>query len=339
MESLPIPDELLAEIFLRLPSPADLARVSAACVSFRRGAADRAFLRQYRKLHPAPLLGFLDYRGVFNPADPPHSSVPAARAAALAADFSFSFLPGLTADWEVQDVCGPLLRNIDVGIVLAELVVCDPLHRRCLMLPPIPADLAPSVEDPLWRTRCYCAFLASSEDDDEETSFSVIWMAECVKKVVAFVFSSSTGQWRAASSQSWSNLFDGMLSSTGHIRFHCRHYANGCFYWETALNENLLVLDTQRMEFSRADKPDEASGGAIDCINIGIVEAGEGGLGMFVRVHMTSDLTYYTLRQEIGGSSSKWHKEKTVSLGSRYTLVGSRGSYLFLHRLGSSALE
>lgn len=105
------------------------------------------------------------------------------------------------------------------------------------------------------------------------------------------------------------------------------------------MNENLLVLDTQRMEFSRADKPDEASGGAIDCINIGIVEAGEGGLGMFVRVHMTSDLTYYTLRQEIGGSSSKWHKEKTVSLGSRYTLVGSRGSYLFLHRLGSSALE
>uniref|UniRef100_M8CDV4 Uncharacterized protein n=1 Tax=Aegilops tauschii TaxID=37682 RepID=M8CDV4_AEGTA len=39
-----IPDELLADIFLRLPTPEDLIRASAACVSFRRLVANRAFL-------------------------------------------------------------------------------------------------------------------------------------------------------------------------------------------------------------------------------------------------------------------------------------------------------
>ncbi|XP_044318651.1 uncharacterized protein [Triticum aestivum] len=74
-----IPDELLVEILLGLPTPEDLIRASAACVSFRRLVADRAFLRRFRKLHPAPLLGFLDYKG-FHPAEPPHPSAPAARA-------------------------------------------------------------------------------------------------------------------------------------------------------------------------------------------------------------------------------------------------------------------
>ncbi|KAI5009777.1 hypothetical protein ZWY2020_011914 [Hordeum vulgare] len=55
-----IPNEILADIFLHLPTPEDLIRASAACVSFHRLVADRAFLRRFRKLHPAPLLGFLD---------------------------------------------------------------------------------------------------------------------------------------------------------------------------------------------------------------------------------------------------------------------------------------
>jgi hypothetical protein len=59
MDPLPIPRELLIDIFLRLPNPADLIRASAACVSFRRLVADRSFLRQYRKLHPPHLLGLL----------------------------------------------------------------------------------------------------------------------------------------------------------------------------------------------------------------------------------------------------------------------------------------
>ena len=106
MTSLPIPDELLAEIFVRLPTPTDLVRASAACVSFRRVVADRSFLRQFRKLHAPPLLGFLGPHTGFDPAERPHPSASAATAVALAADFSFSFLPAPDPahHWVVWDV-------------------------------------------------------------------------------------------------------------------------------------------------------------------------------------------------------------------------------------------
>ena len=87
-----IPGHLLEEIFLLLPSAEDLARTSAVCVTFRWLVTDSSFLRRFHRLHAPPLLGFLDIDG-FHPALPPHPSAPAAHALALAADFSFSFLP------------------------------------------------------------------------------------------------------------------------------------------------------------------------------------------------------------------------------------------------------
>ena len=56
--------ELLEEIFLRVASSADLARASAACVSFRRLIADHSFLRRYRSIHPPLLLGFVSFPGL-----------------------------------------------------------------------------------------------------------------------------------------------------------------------------------------------------------------------------------------------------------------------------------
>uniref|UniRef100_A0A453BB39 F-box domain-containing protein n=2 Tax=Aegilops tauschii subsp. strangulata TaxID=200361 RepID=A0A453BB39_AEGTS len=102
MSSLLVTDDLLAEIFLLLPTPADLVRASAACVAFRRLVTDRAFLRRFRSLHARPFLGFLNHNG-FHPARPPHASAPAARAVSLAADFSYSFLPSHDS-WIVRDV-------------------------------------------------------------------------------------------------------------------------------------------------------------------------------------------------------------------------------------------
>ncbi|CAN6219162.1 unnamed protein product, partial [Urochloa humidicola] len=42
----PLTSDLHEEIFLRAASPADLARASAACVSFRRLISDPGFLRR-----------------------------------------------------------------------------------------------------------------------------------------------------------------------------------------------------------------------------------------------------------------------------------------------------
>ncbi|XBI04287.1 hypothetical protein VPH35_132609 [Triticum aestivum] len=98
-----IPDHILAEIFLRLPDPADLARASAACVPFRRLATQASFLRAFRRLHAPLHLGILHING-FHPALPPHPSAPAARAFALEADFSFSFLPASHRRWMKLDI-------------------------------------------------------------------------------------------------------------------------------------------------------------------------------------------------------------------------------------------
>ncbi|KAM3314988.1 hypothetical protein ACQJBY_033632 [Aegilops geniculata] len=331
MASLPIPDELSVEIFLRIPNPADLLRASAACASFRRLIADRSFIRQYRKLHAPPLLGLLDHESkVFYPAVPPHPFAPAAGAAALAADFSFSFLPAPATDWRVQDVrSGRVLldRAPQHGIdnrhrlVFPELVVCDPLYRRYLLLPPIPAHLAATVKRPLWiKLHRYCeTFLAPPSDTDEEasaaeeTSFSVVWMAQCNAKLIAFVFSSSTGQWRAISSLSWSDLLPGLLSSTGLALFSLRQYAYGLFYWVTDWREKFLVLDSRRMKFSIAEPPPEMR--YLHGVDIAILEAGEGRSRMFVRTKGTKYLSYTTRRNNCG-SSIQWQLERTISLDS-----------------------
>ncbi|CAM0947654.1 unnamed protein product [Alopecurus aequalis] len=354
LASLPIPDELLAEIFLRLPTPADLVRASGACVSFCRVAAGRSFVRRFHKLHAPPLLGFLEHeRKVFHPAAPPYPSAPEASATALAADFSFSFLPAPASEWLVRDIQdGRVLLDRapqhDIKnrckVVFPELVVCDPLHRRYLLLPPIPAHLTATVEQPLCirRHRLCDTFLASpvSDGDEgssvEETSFSVVWMAQCRTKLVAFVFSSSTRQWRAIPSQSWSNLLAGLLSSIVLPLFSCRGYAYGCFYWVTDWREKLLVLDIQRMKFSIAEPPREARG--FLGVDIAFVEAGEGRAGMFVHPKYTNDLTY-SIRQKSCGSPGQWQFERQISLDFDYSFMGSAGRHLFLFQWGSPSLD
>ncbi|KAI4977572.1 hypothetical protein ZWY2020_059709 [Hordeum vulgare] len=82
-------DELLGEIFLRLPTAADLARASTACVSFRRVVAGHPFLLRFRALHPPPLIGI--FCGNLTPAQPPHPSA-AATSILVDADFSCSFI-------------------------------------------------------------------------------------------------------------------------------------------------------------------------------------------------------------------------------------------------------
>ncbi|KAF8776679.1 hypothetical protein HU200_003407 [Digitaria exilis] len=146
-----LPDELLEDIFLRLDAVADLARGSAACTDFRRVISARRFRRRLRFLRPAPVLGCLAlYAPVeFRPAEPPHRSAPAARALAQAADFTFSFLPGGPNDWRACDARDGrvLFSRRSFTAVFADLVVCDPLHRRYVQLSPVPGTGCSGYQD------------------------------------------------------------------------------------------------------------------------------------------------------------------------------------------------
>ncbi|XP_037482543.1 uncharacterized protein LOC119361440 [Triticum dicoccoides] len=310
----------------------------------RRLVVNRAFLRRFRKLHPPPLLGFVNYKG-FRPALPPHPSAPAASAA----DFDFAFLPAPAFDWSVREVCdGRVLLDRPsrhagdgLGSVFKEMVACDPLHRQYLLLPPLPDDLAASIvvalaiEGPCFGE----SFLAPPRDDEEaaaiteETSFRVIWMLLLQTKPMAAVFSSGTGQWQALSR---SEPLPGFLLSTWKFWFVSRHYAHGCFYWVSGTSEKLLVLDIRKMEFSMVDHPPCARYSGDDAA---IVEAGQGITLMFVPKPDTSRLIYTVWRNN-GGSSTQWQMEnEPFSLDSGSVIKGAVGRHLLLYYGGSSSVE
>ncbi|XP_040252872.2 uncharacterized protein [Aegilops tauschii subsp. strangulata] len=319
-----LPGSLLTEILLRLPAPEDLARASAACPAFRRLATDASFLRRFRRLHAPRFLAFIDLDG-FQPALPPHPAAPAARALASAADFSFSFLPS-NCRWIPMDVRdGRVLLGRDHGKdarppICRELAVCDPLHRRYVLLPPVPDALVASVERPTPVLRMPSdepLLLPLSENDaaaeGTATAFTVISMVHCETKLAPFVFSSSTGQWRAAAPMLWSAMPVSPMDPA-YLR---RHHAYGCFYWDSTNNKRkeLLVLNIQRMEFSIAELPSSGWG----TLGVAIVEAGQGRLGLFGIRDGTAggskhDLCF-SVRQNKGKNSCQWQMVKTFSLG------------------------
>jgi hypothetical protein len=139
-------DEILEEIFLRLPTPEALACASAACSTFRRVITDRLFLRRYRKIRPPPLLGLISDRdGGFHPAQAPHPSARLARALVDAADFTYSFVPkpkeGWLSPWHPRDVRdGRVLLDCRVPgkTVRTAFAVCDPVSRRYVCCRPYP---------------------------------------------------------------------------------------------------------------------------------------------------------------------------------------------------------
>ncbi|XBI13543.1 hypothetical protein VPH35_140267 [Triticum aestivum] len=306
-----IPGDLLEKIFVRLPTPEDLARTSAACVTFRGVVTDGSFLRSFRRLHAPPVLGFFAH-SQFHPAPPPHPSARAARALALAADFSFSFLPSYCR-WGVCDSRDGrvlLARKPEKGKeapIFTELVVCDPLHRQYILLPTVPEDLVASVENSV--KDCILFFI--SPNKAEETEFRVIWMARCGINLTVLVFSSSTGEWLAASSsQDWRDIV-----VVGDPFYFLRpHFSGGCIYWDSPLNQNkLLVLDTSTMEFSIADFPP----GEWGDVKLAIVDAGEGRFGMF-SIHDGDEGGESVLNYMVGqnkGESSGQLKKVSLSLG------------------------
>ncbi|KAM3215557.1 hypothetical protein ACQJBY_067524 [Aegilops geniculata] len=124
LSSIPIPDELMEEIFLRLPTLEMLARASATCTSFLRVIKGRVFRRRFRAMHQPRLLGFMDAAG-FQPAEAPHPSAPLADALGpRVADFSF--VPSVVSSSSdvSPDEDGPRWRPRDArdGLVLLDWI-------------------------------------------------------------------------------------------------------------------------------------------------------------------------------------------------------------------------
>ncbi|RLM62050.1 hypothetical protein C2845_PM14G11240 [Panicum miliaceum] len=241
-----LPDELLEDIFLRLDDAADLARASAACTSFRRVVSSRRF----RSKHTPPVLGFLEFIGVaglhFHHAGPPHRSAPAARALAQAADFSFSFLP------RDPSRAGASATPAMGASSLGGRPSAGGSGTSWSATPCIAVASALYSGELEFESGWLEAFLAPPGEDEEEDalSFQVICNVLYEDKVVAFVFSSVTGEWLDAASFSF--LPYGCIEDPESL---VRHNVRCGFYWRHHTWNNLLVLDICEMKFSVVEPP------------------------------------------------------------------------------------
>ncbi|KAL6656756.1 hypothetical protein ACP70R_004536 [Stipagrostis hirtigluma subsp. patula] len=350
---LGLPDDLLAKIFLRLPTLEDVGRSATVCPAFRRVIADRSFRRGLRTVHPAPFLGFV--RGNFYPATAPHPSAPCARALARAADFSFKFIPSSGPSWFVRDLRDgrALVENVgDSGEFLEkslesrEFAVADPVYRRYVLLPPIPEDVgAPVLHQ---RSLHLEAILVPAHEEEEETSFKVICVAVCRAHLVAFVFCSAKGGWSAFPSQDWSASTVNVMANTGLFCLRWCYCAGDCFYWKVSWTDKLLVLDTRSIEFSFADLPivqydllpfgiDDIglTVNAVKCSSA-IAEVGDGRTEFFT---LQRDIScefgsLYSMKRSDAGSASTWQSKKKVQvqfpLGHDFVISGAAKRYLLV---------
>ncbi|OQU79580.1 uncharacterized protein LOC8070145 isoform X1 [Sorghum bicolor] len=321
------PDEILEEIFLRLDAAEDLARASAACTAFHRVVSARRFLHRFRCLHPPPVLGFLEFDalGTFRPAEPPHRAAPAARALAQAADFTFSFL-GNPYSWHVCDARDSrvlLYRRVRITSVFADLMVCDPLHRRHVELPAIPDDLAAATGG--WGMQVFDPFLDPDSDkvkEKQDLSFRVICAVQCRYKLVTFHFSSVTGQWRGITFNRPVPLDATLVWFQGLFE---RHYAHGCYFWTIGVDTSFMImLNMHDMELSVVDLPPGIHNSPQA---LAVVEAGEGMIGLF---SISGDMLqlYYKSLQE-----TEWHHQRIIPLpkpNSYWDIFAAAAGYLLL---------
>ncbi|KAL6656757.1 hypothetical protein ACP70R_004537 [Stipagrostis hirtigluma subsp. patula] len=328
---LGLADDLIGEIFLRLPTLEDVGRAATACPTFRRVIAGHAFLRRLRSVHPARLLGFL-YGPDFHPAEPPHPSAPYARALARAADFSFAFVPFPSAGpWFLRDVRdGRVL--FENSMVAGELAVANPVFRRYALLPaaPIPDDMAAPV---LEQSRLHLeSFLVpAGEEEEDPASFRVICIAVSRARLIAFVFSSADGGWCAFPCQDWSNV---AMNTGADLDFQLswRYMVGGCLYWRVAWTNWLLVLDMRCMEFSFSEIPTDSL--LTYCSAVAAPEDGR------PELFSIRDNALYSTKQSDTGGANEWQSMEKVPVklpwDYGFIVAGATEKYLLLQGSGTS---
>ncbi|KAJ1286727.1 hypothetical protein BS78_03G374400 [Paspalum vaginatum] len=204
-----------------------------------------------------------------------------------------------------------------------DLPVCNPLTRRCLLLPPIPDDLLASFQAQKKNFLHFDALLVPSMDEEDGASFKVI----AVMLLLVFIFSSVTGQWSALKIP---------LDEGDHVVTWFSNNTYGCFYCCVEPNYKCFKFDMSSMEFSAVDLPPGCDGS--DFI---IVEAGEGRLGMFILINDGTSVRY-TIWQ-IGGEMHDQSKMDNTILplpvGYYYTIDGPYEGHIIISGYQSTSTE
>ncbi|KAF8696825.1 hypothetical protein HU200_036464 [Digitaria exilis] len=248
-------DDLLLEIFLRLPSLATLVRATCTCLAWRRAVASSPdFRRRFRALHPPILLGFFFIACESSPTrDVPDfpAFVPARtrdrdQAAAIrGGDFFLTSLLGRLDEppcWDIMHVSRgyALLMNCHANLI----AVFNPVTRHTkgiFNIVSVDTATVPTSGLLFW-------------EDEESISFRVVLLTvEEDKKVRLIVFTSDTGFWSVGRAVDFPARPDGgenpWLSETS------SKHTNGILYWVYEDHRYMTSLNVATMEFSVTELP------------------------------------------------------------------------------------
>ncbi|TVU34109.1 hypothetical protein EJB05_15937, partial [Eragrostis curvula] len=294
-------DDLLHEIFLRLPSLATLIRAAHTCRAWRRAVASSwAFRRSFRATHSAPLLGlYFDsipgvVQGLLNPARRTFPNfVPtrfAGRDQAAAVRGGDFLLTSLDDDgphgWEIHDSrAGYLLLGHGDQETLCLLNPTAPRTRRFLGF-----SQKDIIDGHGGSPVVHKACLLCSEEDP--FSFRIFRVANDKSRARAAVFSSGTNEW---SFYPWVGV---QVPSVGGPSLFSKRsmQSNGFLYWSHMYQKHVITLDPATMRFSVTELPlclhrnctfsiGETSSGE-SCI---VYAAAGFGVGMFVSGGISND--------------------------------------------------
>ncbi|KAK3137501.1 hypothetical protein QOZ80_5BG0453120 [Eleusine coracana subsp. coracana] len=236
-------DDLLREVFVRLPTPDDLVRAAAACKPFLHAARSPPFLRRFRRLHPSScprLLGCLLLRPGPDSAAPQFltsSSSSSTAGLAHAAAIALSDLPGGgwlgDSTWQLLDCRNG--RVLVKNLLSHELGITDPLSRCYIVLPAPPTKTAVG-----W---------GLVADDGDSSVFRAVCISRYAasRELRALVLSSGDGE------LTWADVAS--ISCQPDLTGFRAMQANRSLYWKLEGGERMVAFSTVTMEFSMLDLP------------------------------------------------------------------------------------
>jgi hypothetical protein len=304
-------DDLLREIFLRLPSLPTLVRAALTCHSSLRAVrSSPAFRRRFRELHSPPLLGlFLDILESDTPVFRPvrlRSDADLA-AAVRGADFLFSRLPDdgkdPAPDWIISDCHNGYV--VLISYTTDQIAVYNPLTRALHLFPTPPAEICDEMSE----------FHVLSPEEDQG-SFRVICVCPDDYGAQAAVISSQTREWQ---------IFPCVdAQPEDHEKYNSENGkpVSGFIYWTEASLACARVLNTTTLQFSRIHMPPHIEGQ-------GAFTPGETRGGMVCTVKLTLVLCLWGTDDD---GFERWMLDKTFSLEEEIVELMQRdtGNHLIL---------
>ncbi|XP_047043553.1 uncharacterized protein LOC124647701 [Lolium rigidum] len=244
-------DDLLREIFLRLPSLPTLVRAALACPAFLRAVrSSPAFRRRFRDLHSPPLLGlFLDFFDSDTPAFRPVRlrSDPDLTAAVRGADFLLTRLPddeGPDPEWSIKDCHDGYVVLISYNRADG-LAVYNPLTRALHLFPTPPDEICANM--------CTEYHVLSSEED--QGPFRFICVGNEDYGAQAAILSSETREWQIFPLVFAPNMRPVLEPLDEKYTPDNGKLVNGSIYWVAESLATARVLSTATMQFSRINLP------------------------------------------------------------------------------------